>query len=139
MKPKHRRALGLAALVLSLSISVGLVLYAFRDNMIFFYSPTQVTETPPPPGKIIRIGGMVEKGSVHRKGAQMTFVVTDFKNTLTISYGGVVPDLFQEGTGVVAQGTLTTPTHLEAKTLLAKHDEKYMPPEVARTLSDQKP
>lgn len=139
MKPKHRRALGLAALVTSLSLAAGLVLYALRDNIIFFYSPTQVKTMPPRPQQIIRVGGMVEKGSLKREGIGIRFTITDFENTLTISYEGIVPDLFQEGTGVVAQGILSDPNHLKAKTLLAKHDENYMPPEVAQVLKGPRP
>ena len=139
MKPKHRRALGLAALVTSLSLAAGLVLYALRDNIIFFYSPTQVKTMPPRPQQIIRVGGMVEKGSLKREGIGIRFTITDFENTLTISYEGVVPDLFQEGTGVVAQGILSDSNHLQAKTLLAKHDENYMPPEVAQVLKGPRP
>ena len=122
--------LGAAAVVLALAAT--LILNAFEDNLVFFYSPTDlVTRADIPKGRLIRIGGLVEKDSIVRNGPEVRFTVTDTANRLAVVYRGILPDLFREGQGVVAQGRLTAPGTFEAREVLAKHDETYMPREVA--------
>ena len=104
-----------------------------RDTLVFFYTPSDIISNGKVPGHTFRIGGMVEKGSVKRDGEAVSFTVTDYKATLPVAYSGVLPDLFREGQGVVAEGTLKNGV-FDASTILAKHDERYMPPEVAREL-----
>ena len=132
---KKRRLYILLVAMLGLGTATLLVLTAFQDNLVFFYSPTDLKERPTA-GRTFRLGGMVEKGSVVREaGAPTTrFVVTDFKNTQAVTYTGVLPDLFREGQGVVAEGRLRPDGLFEAREVLAKHDEKYMPPEVSDAL-----
>ena len=132
---KKRRLYILLVAMLGLGTATVLVLTAFQDNLVFFYSPSDLKERPTA-GRTFRLGGMVEKGSVVREaGAPTTrFVVTDFKNTQAVTYTGVLPDLFREGQGVVAEGKLRPDGLFEAREVLAKHDEKYMPPEVADAL-----
>jgi cytochrome c-type biogenesis protein CcmE len=125
--------LGAAAVVLGLAAT--LILNAFEDNLVFFYSPTDlVTRTDIPRDRLIRIGGLVEKGSIVRNGPEVRFTVTDTANKLAVVYRGILPDLFREGQGVVAQGRLTAPGTFEAREVLAKHDETYMPREVVDAL-----
>lgn len=135
MTRKQRRA-GFIALGLGIiGIAIGLVLYAMRDNIVFFYSPTEVVEKGIGPGTRFRLGGLVEKGSVEHTGAAtIKFVVTDLSKSVTVSYTGIVPDLFREGQGVVAEGAIGPDGLFVADSVLAKHDEKYMPPEVAKAL-----
>jgi len=135
MTRKQRRA-GFIALGLGiLGIAVALVLFAMRDNIVFFYSPTEIAEKGIGPGTRFRLGGLVEQGSVQHTGpATIKFVVTDLQKTVTVSYTGLVPDLFREGQGVVAEGTIGPDGVFVADSVLAKHDEKYMPPEVAEAL-----
>jgi cytochrome c-type biogenesis protein CcmE len=122
--------LGAAAVVLGLAAT--LILNAFEDNLVFFYSPTDLaTRADVPKDRLIRIGGLVEKGSISRNGAEVRFTVTDTANRLSVVYRGILPDLFREGQGVVAQGRVTAPGTFEARDVLAKHDETYMPREVA--------
>ncbi|HEY4168422.1 MAG TPA: cytochrome c maturation protein CcmE, partial [Reyranella sp.] len=102
----------------------------------FFYSPTQVAEKHPGAGRRLRIGGLVEQGSVKKDGQEVRFIVTDLKKTLPVVYRGLLPDLFREGQGVVAEGTLGADGVFTAREVLAKHDEKYMPPEVAKALKE---
>ncbi|HVH78096.1 MAG TPA: cytochrome c maturation protein CcmE [Stellaceae bacterium] len=124
--------LGLAAL----GGATALVLAAFRDNIVFFYSPTELAAKPALSGGRIRIGGLVETQSVaHQDGRHVTFRVTDGKTDVDISYDGILPDLFREGQGVVAEGRVKDGVFV-ASTILAKHDEKYMPPEVAKALKE---
>jgi len=129
MKTRHKRltmiVLGLAAL----GVAAGLVLNAFQNNLVFFYTPTQVLAGEAPVNGAFRVGGMVEKGSVKRDGLKVQFTVTDLKNQMAVSYKGILPDLFREGQGVVAQGRLSNGS-FTASQVLAKHDEKYMPPEL---------
>jgi cytochrome c-type biogenesis protein CcmE len=121
-----------------LALAVGLVLVALRDSIVFFYSPTEVTEKHPTLGQRFRLGGLVEEGSVKRgEGATIRFVITDKKSTLPVTYTGVLPDLFREGQGVVAEGVLEPGGVFKADSVLAKHDENYMPPEVAKKLKEQ--
>ena len=119
-----------------LAVATGLVLNAFNQDLVFFYSPSEVAKKPPAPGRVIRIGGLVETGSLKRvgNGPGIVFKVTDGKFDLIVSYTGVLPDLFREGQGVVAEGALDETGALVASQILAKHDEKYMPPEVVAAL-----
>jgi cytochrome c-type biogenesis protein CcmE len=120
--------------MLGLGVAAGLALYAFNDNLVFFYSPSDVLADHINPGRAIRLGGMVEKDSVKRQGDVTEFRVTDTANTIGVTYRGVLPDLFREGQGVVTEGTLSPDGHFVAREVLAKHDEKYMPPEVANAV-----
>jgi cytochrome c-type biogenesis protein CcmE len=120
---------GLAAL----GIAAGLILAAFQQNLVFFFTPSQVASNEAPQGKTFRIGGMVEKGSVARQpdGVTVRFIVTDTAKTIPVVYRGALPDLFREGKGVVAQGRVGPDGVFRATEILAKHDENYMPPEAA--------
>jgi len=120
----------------SLSISIGLALYALQDNISFFYSPHEVKEKHIAPGQNFRLGGLVKKGSLKKRGDDLSisFTVTDLKDEMTVEYKGLLPDLFREGQGVVAKGSLNDKGVFIATEMLAKHDEKYMPPEVAKAL-----
>jgi cytochrome c-type biogenesis protein CcmE len=120
--------------MLGLGVATALALTAFRDNLVFFYSPSDVLADHINPGRAIRLGGMVEKDSVRRQGDVTEFRVTDTANTIGVTYRGVLPDLFREGQGVVTEGTLSPDGHFVAREVLAKHDEKYMPPEVANAV-----
>src|SRR5215469_7720240 len=136
MTPTRRRRLILVAgIVAGVSVAGALALTAFRQNVTFFFDPTQVAAGEVHAGDRFRLGGMVTKGSVQRApgSLEVHFVVTDFKHDVPVSYTGVLPDLFREGQGVVAHGRMTGGTFV-ADEVLAKHDEKYMPPEVARSL-----
>jgi cytochrome c-type biogenesis protein CcmE len=119
-----------------LAIASGLVLNAFRSNLVFFFSPSQVMENQAPRGKAFRIGGLVETGSVKRgdDGLTVRFRVTDTAHTVTVVYTGILPDLFKEGKGVVAQGRLAEDGVFSATEVLAKHDENYMPPDAAHAI-----
>jgi cytochrome c-type biogenesis protein CcmE len=121
---------GLAAL----GAATALVLTAFQDNLVFFFTPSQVAAKEAPQGRLFRIGGMVEKGSVKRDGVEVRFVVTDTAKTIPVVYRGSLPDLFREGKGVVAQGTLGADGVFTSREVLAKHDENYMPPEAAHAV-----
>lgn len=134
MKRKHKRLTFVAVAMVLLAAAVGLMLTAFEENIVFFYSPTDVKEKELPVDRRLRIGGLVEEGSVDKSaGSQIRFRVTDMVNTLPVVYTGLLPDLFREGQGVVAEGLLKDGV-LQADEVLAKHDENYMPPEVADTL-----
>lgn len=119
---------------------VALVAYALRQNISLFYSPTQISQRESPVNKNIRVGGVVKKGSVIRKenSLDVAFDITDFAHTLKIHYRGILPDLFREGQGIVAQGILLPSGEFNAVQVLAKHDENYMPPEVRASLSEAK-
>ena len=117
-----------------LSVATALVLFAFNKNIVFFYSPTDLLAQPQPAGQGFRLGGLVEQGSVAKDGPTIRFRITDKKNTLMVVYRGVLPDLFREGQGVVVEGSLAPDGSFTASSVLAKHDEKYMPPEVAAAL-----
>lgn len=134
MKPRHKRA-AIALGVLSLvGVAVALVLNAFNSNLVFFYTPTQVDAKEAPTGRTFRVGGLVQAGSVVREGVTVRFLVTDTAKTVPVRYEGVLPDLFKEGKGVVAQGQLGADGVFAAREVLAKHDENYMPPEAADAL-----
>ena len=137
--PKARRRLWIvAAAAPVLALAVGLSLWAMKDNVTYFFSPSEVTEAAAPVGRVIRLGGLVEAGSVV-KGADgiVVFVVTDNVGTSTVSYHGDLPDLFREGQGIVAQGAFRPDRVFEASQVLAKHDETYMPREVADRLKEK--
>lgn len=133
MKPRHKKLLAIGVVVAVLGIVVMLVLNAFRSNLVFFFSPTEVVEGKAPKDRAFRVGGLVEMGSVQRSadGMTLTFKVTDTAHSLSVTYQGVVPDLFKEGKGAVAEGRLGADGRFTATTVLAKHDENYMPPEAA--------
>ena len=138
MTRKQRRGVLIGTSLVVLGVAVGLVLYAMSDSIVFFYSPSDLTAMQAAPGKRFRLGGLVETGSVERDaGTTVRFVVTDGAKTLPVTYTGVLPDLFREGQGVVAEGTLGPDGVFHADNVLAKHDEKYMPPEVAAKLKKQ--
>lgn len=135
MTRKQRRATFIFSGLAILGLALGLVLNAMRDNIVFFYSPSDIEEKGIEPGRQIRLGGLVENGSFEHTGpATVTFVVTDMSEEITVSYTGILPDLFREGQGVVAEGKLQADGSFIASNVLAKHDEKYMPPEVAAAL-----
>ena len=136
MKRKTLRLYLLAASLCLLGVGVGLTLYAFQNRIVFFFSPSQIAADRPASGQTIRLGGLVEAGSVAKAGdgATVTFRVTDLKNTIAVAYRGVLPDLFREGQGVVVEGAYGADGNFTATEVLAKHDEKYMPPEVAKAL-----
>jgi cytochrome c-type biogenesis protein CcmE len=129
MTIKQKRLALIFGGLLLLSAATALVLFALRDNLAFFYTPTQIVQKEAPTGRTFRIGGMVETGSVKRTGIDVSFRVTDTAQVVPVTYTGILPDLFKEGKGVVAQGTLGPDGVFRAKEVLAKHDENYMPPE----------
>lgn len=120
--------------LVALAIAVGLVLYALRSNIVFFFTPSQIARNEAPQGRAFRVGGLVEPGSLQRDGIDVRFKVTDNAQALAVVYRGTLPDLFKEGKGVVAQGTLGPDGVFKAAEVLAKHDENYMPPEAAEAL-----
>ena len=136
MKPRHKRIAFIVVGVAALGIVTALVLRAFNENLVFFFTPSQVVANEAPQGRTFRIGGMVEKGSVKRQadGVTVQFLVTDTAKTIPVSYRGPLPDLFREGKGVVAQGQLGSDGVFRASEVLAKHDENYMPPEAAEAV-----
>ncbi len=138
MTRKQRRAtlIGLAAAVLG--VAAFLVLFALRDTIVFFHTPKEIVEKQIPAGKRIRLGGLVAQGSLKRgTGLAVEFGITDTASTIPVSYTGILPDLFREGQGVVAEGKLDPSGRFLADYVLAKHDENYMPPEVAKALKEQ--
>src|SRR6266704_3551525 len=138
MTRKQRRATFIAVCVGILSLAVLLVAVALRDTIVFFHTPKEVAEKAIPAGKRIRLGGLVAAGSLVRgAGSTVEFAVTDTVRTITVRYTGILPDLFREGQGVVAEGKLDSAGRFLADTVLAKHDENYMPPEVAKALKEQ--
>jgi len=136
MKPCHKRIALIVAGLALLGIAAALVLNAFRSNLVFFFTPTQVAAHEAPQGRTFRIGGLVEKGSVQRQpdGVTVRFVVTDTAQSVPVAFTGILPDLFKEGKGVVAQGKLGADGVFRASEVLAKHDENYMPPEAANAV-----
>jgi len=135
--PTRKRRLALSLLVLvGIGIAVAFALKAFNENLMFFFSASEVREGKAPATRDFRLGGMVVNGSVHRlaDGLTVRFDVTDFAQTVTIQYTGILPDLFREGQGIIAKGRLRDDGIFHAAEVLAKHDEKYMPPEVAKTM-----
>lgn len=137
MNPKRKKRLMIVLFIVAgVGVSVGLTLYALSQNINLFYSPTQIAKGEAPLNTRIRAGGMVVEGSVIRdpKSLKVEFAVTDFENSVPIVYSGILPDLFREGQGIVAQGEMDAEGKLQAVEVLAKHDENYMPPEVAEAL-----
>ena len=134
MKPKHKRLLMVGLSLATLAVAAVLVLRALNENLVFFFSPTMVAEKQPAPEQRFRVGGLVEAGSVQRQDGQARFVLTDGAHTVNVVFGGALPDLFREGQGVVADGALDAQGVFVAREVLAKHDENYMPPEVAEAL-----
>ena len=133
MKPRHRRFVWIVVGLGALGIAVALVLNAFRSNLVFFYTPTQIASGEAPKGRNFRLGGLVEDRSLKRitDGLGVTFIVTDRAKSIPVRYSGILPDLFKEGRGVVAQGHLGDDGNFVATEVLAKHDENYMPPAAA--------
>ena len=136
MTPKRKRLWLLLGSLGLLGVDAALVLTALDDNIVFFYSPTQVGEKHVSPQRHFRLGGLVEAGSVKKSGQEVRFTVTDTHKSLNVVYRGLLPDLFREGQGVVAEGALGADGVFVAREVLAKHDENYMPPEVAKALKD---
>lgn len=132
MKRKHKRLTFVIVAMALVGVATGLVLYALGDGVSLFHSPTDIVQKQPGPDKRIRLGGLVEEGSVKREegSAKVSFTVTDLENTVPVAYEGLLPDLFREGQGIVAEGRMQDGVFV-ATEVLAKHDEKYMPPEVA--------
>ena len=129
MKPRNRRLVALTVGLATLGAATALVLNAFNSNLVFFFSPSQVASGEAPKNRTFRVGGMVKEGSVERKDLTVSFVVTDTAQEMKVTYTGILPDLFREGKGVVAQGKLADNGLFTATEVLAKHDENYMPPE----------
>lgn len=136
MKSRHKKLILVAIAVIALGVVAALVLNAFRSNLVFFFSPTQVVKGEAPRDRAFRIGGLVEEGSLRRESDGVTahFRITDTAQTIPVTYKGLLPDLFKEGKGVVAEGRLTDSGLFVAGQVLAKHDENYMPPEAASAL-----
>ena len=140
MKPRHRRALWIVAGLSGVGIAVALVLNAFQSNLVFFFTPTQIANGEAPKSKKFRLGGMVEENSLKRGAATsgdavgVAFIVTDGAKSIPVKFNGILPDLFKEGRGVVAQGQLGDDGLFLASEVLAKHDENYMPPEAAEAM-----
>jgi cytochrome c-type biogenesis protein CcmE len=134
MTRKQQRLILVVVVVALLSAATGLVLFAFKDSVAYFKSPSDIAAGTVSPGSRLRLGGLVESGSVKKDGSQVAFRVTDLNKSVTVRYTGILPDLFREGQGVVIEGTLATDGVFMASEVLAKHDEKYMPPDVAEEL-----
>jgi len=134
--PRRRRLYAVLAIVAGVGAAAALATIAFQDNLLYFYDPSQVAAGEAPAGRTFRIGGMVTEGSLQRTEGTLAiqFVVTDFQHSIPVRYEGLLPDLFKEGQGVVAHGRLESSGVFVADDIVAKHDEKYMPPEVARSL-----
>ena len=140
MKTRHKRIGFIVAGLAGLAIAAALVLNAFQDNLVFFFSPSQVAAREAPVGRNFRIGGLVESGSMKRDsdGLTVRFTVTDTASSIPVVYKGILPDLFKEGRGCVAEGKVGTDGVFHADSVLAKHDENYMPPEAAQSLEKAK-
>jgi cytochrome c-type biogenesis protein CcmE len=135
MKTRNKRLAIAAGVVLVIAAAAALVLNAFQSNLVFFFSPSQIASKVATVGRTFRLGGMVVEGSIKRTGVTVDFLVTDTAQTVPVRYDGILPDLFKEGKGVVAQGKLQDGVFM-AKEVLAKHDENYMPPEAAEALKN---
>ncbi len=138
MKSRHKRIAIIVAGIALLAIAATLLLQSFQSNLVFFFSPTEVSEGKAPNQGNFRVGGLVEVGSIERNGTQVAFKITDTAKTMDVVYTGILPDLFKEGKGVVAQGKQGANGIFEADQVLAKHDENYMPPEAADALEKAK-
>ena len=135
MTARQKRLTIIVGILLAVGAATALVLNAFRSNLVFFYSPSQVAAHEAPENRLFRIGGLVVAGSLKREGVDVRFTVTDLAQSMQVRYRGILPDLFKEGKGVVAQGKLGPDGVFTAQEVLAKHDENYMPPEAAAALS----
>lgn len=133
MKMRHKRLIVASGALLMVGAMLALVLSSFQSNLVFFYTPSQIVQNEAPMSRTFRLGGLVQKGTVKREGVKVRFVVTDTSRSVPVEYEGILPDLFKEGKGVVAQGQLKDGTFV-AREVLAKHDENYMPPEAAEAL-----
>jgi len=140
MKRRHKRIIFICAALAALGLATWLVLGAFKENLVFFFSPTQVAAKEAPVNKTFRIGGLVGEGTLKKDpdGLTVRFTITDTANTIPVVYKGILPDLFKEGRGCVAQGRMTSDGTFQADTIMAKHDENYMPPEAAQALDKAK-
>ena len=140
MTPRQQRMATVAGILVGVSVAAWLGFQAFEANVMLYYDPSDLAVKMPPPGERFRLGGMVEKGSVEKTSGTLDiqFLVTDFKHTVPVKYSGILPDLFREGQGVVAHGRMKSGTFV-ADEILAKHDEKYMPPQVAESLKNNPP
>jgi cytochrome c-type biogenesis protein CcmE len=134
MKPRHKRAALIVGALAVLAVAAYFVLNAFQSNLVFFFSPTQVAAGEAPKNRAFRVGGLVKEGTVKRDNLTVAFVVTDTVKEVPVSYTGILPDLFREGKGVVAQGKMDANGKFTASEVLAKHDENYMPPEAKQAL-----
>jgi cytochrome c-type biogenesis protein CcmE len=139
MTARQRRMILVGLILLGVAGAVAFALTAFRDNMLYFYTPSELSAGKAPKDRVFRLGGMVTEGSFKREPGSLTaqFVLTDYANNVTVSYTGVLPDLFREGQGVVTRGRLDAQGQFVAEEVLAKHDENYMPPDVADALAKQ--
>lgn len=138
MTRKGKRLALIGGALAALGVAVGLVLFALRDNIVFFYTPSELAQKHVAPGTRLRIGGLVKEGSVVKNGGRdVSFIVTDRNTDVKVAYNGLLPDLFREGQGVVADGALTADGAFRADSVLAKHDERYMPRDVADALKKQ--
>ncbi|MES2879567.1 MAG: cytochrome c maturation protein CcmE [Pseudomonadota bacterium] len=138
MKPRHKRAAIIGGGLATLALAAYLVLNAFESNLVFFFTPTQIASGEAPQNRTFRVGGMVREGSIKRDNLTVAFVVTDTAKEVNVSYTGILPDLFREGKGVVAQGKLGADGKFVATEVLAKHDENYMPPEAQHAMDQAK-
>jgi cytochrome c-type biogenesis protein CcmE len=138
MTPRKKRIAIVCAILVGMAIAATLILTAFEKNLLYFYSPTQIIAGEAPTERSFRVGGLVLDGSVDRDpdSLQVSFVLTDTVNEITVTYNGILPDLFREGQGIVANGKLEIDNTFKAEEVLAKHDENYMPPEVAQALEE---
>ncbi len=136
MTPRRKRLFAVIAIVAGVAAAAALAMLAFEDNLLYFYNPSQVIAGEAPKDRVFRIGGMVTEGSVQRTDGSLAvrFVVTDYRQSVPVRYEGLLPDLFKEGKGVIAHGRLAADGEFVADEVLAKHDENYMPPEVAESL-----
>jgi cytochrome c-type biogenesis protein CcmE len=141
MSPRRKRLLAVVAILAGVGAATALAMLAFQDNLLYFYNPSQVLAGDAPAGRTFRIGGMVTEGSLERTEGtlKVRFVVTDYRHSVPVTYEGLLPDLFREGQGVVARGKMTGTGEFMAEEVLAKHDENYMPPEVAESLGKPTP
>jgi cytochrome c-type biogenesis protein CcmE len=140
MTPRRKRLFAILGILAGVGVATAVALKAFDNNLQYFYDPSEVASGKAPTDKSIRVGGMVTKGSVARApgSLEISFVITDFAKNVTVKYNGVLPDLFREGQGIIAHGQLKEGVFV-ADEVLAKHDEKYMPPEVAKSLKKPAP
>ena len=138
MKPRQKRLAIVVGGLAAIGIAAALILNAFQSNLVFFFTPTQIAAGEAPKGKAFRIGGLVKEGSIQRQadGVTISFIITDTAKDIPVAYKGILPDLFKEGKGAVAQGKLDGSGTFVATEVLAKHDENYMPPEAAKAVGD---